>query len=197
MQGSPRKRTKPTSLLGLGGVVILWVGLLGGCSDDPVSTVPLDGTAVGTRTATPAGQTFSDVQPGRDPRTKHLWASFVLSPEQLQSAREAPITLNPQAILPCTDCDTIQWQPGSPPPTPASRALGTYTPANLSLILRFHPGENQTRLSSRFELDTTTQLIHPGEGVRLTLQQALWGELPLDPLPQPLDFTASQITRGP
>ncbi|MEN9224320.1 MAG: hypothetical protein Q6M54_02500 [Thermostichus sp. DRC_bins_24] len=169
---------------------------MSGCSDNPVSTVPLDGTAVGTRTATPAGQTFSDVQPGRDPRTKHLWASFVVTPEQLQSAREAPITLNPQAILPCTDCDTIRWQPGSPLPTPASRALGTYTPADLSFTLRFHPGENQTRLSSRFELDTTTQLIHPGEGVRLSLQQALWGELPLDPLPQPLDFTASQLTRG-
>ncbi|MEN9202551.1 MAG: hypothetical protein Q6K80_03350 [Thermostichus sp. DG_1_6_bins_120] len=177
-------------------LLILAAGILSGCSEEPVSTVPLDGTAVGTRTATPEGQSFADIQPGRDPRIKHLWAGFLITPEQLQSAQQAPITLNPTAILPCTDCETLQWQPGSPTPTPPSRALGTYTPADLSLILQIKPGENSTHFSGRFELDSTTPLIHPGAGVRLTFQQAFWKDLPLDPLPQPLDFTASQITRG-
>ncbi|MFS8880295.1 hypothetical protein NW853_06360, partial [Synechococcus sp. H55.11] len=94
------------------------VVFLGSCAGDPVSTLPLDGTAAGTRTATPPGRTFADIPPGRDPRLKHLWASFVITSEQLQSAREAPVALHPQALLPCTDCEGIPWQPGSPPPPP-------------------------------------------------------------------------------
>ncbi|MFQ3583802.1 MAG: hypothetical protein SNJ85_02540 [Cyanobacteriota bacterium] len=156
----------------------------------------MDGTAVGTRTATPEGQTFSDIQPGRDPRLKHLWASFVITPEQLQTAREAPVSLTPQAILPCTDCDSLQWQPGSPTPTPSSRALGTYRPDQLTFSLQIQPNTTATHLRGTLQLDTTTPLIHPGEGVRLTIQRAAWGEAILEPLPPPQDFLPKQISRG-
>ncbi len=212
MQGSPSQRSNFKLSIRSALPVILWVGFLSGCSDDPISTVPLDGTAVGTRTATPdrvggtesLGQTFSDIQPGRDPRLKHLWASFVITPEQLQSAREAPISLSPQAILPCTDCESLQGQPGSPPPTPPSRSLGTYRPDQFTFSFQIQPNETSTRLGLRpataisgtFQLDTTTPLIHPGEGVRLAVQRALWGETALDPLPPPQDFNSGQITRG-
>lgn len=196
MQGALSQRSKfnPSSRWVL--PLLLSVRLLSGCSDDPVSTVPLDGTAVGTRTATPEGQTFSDIQPGQDPRLKHLWASFVLTPEQLQTARSAPVSLTPQAILPCTDCDSLHWQPGSPTPMPPSRALGTYRPNQLTFSLQIQPNATSTRLSGTLQLDTMTSLIHPGEGVRLTVQRAFLGETALEPLPPPQDFSSSQITRG-
>ena len=176
-------------------LLILSVGFLGGCAGDPVSTVPLDGAAVGTRTATPEGRSFSDIQPGREPRLKHLWASFVITAEQLQSAREAPVSLHPQAILPCTDCESLRWQPGSPPPT-ASPAPGTYRSDQLTFSFRVEPNETSTRLRGSFHLDTTTPLIHPGAGVRLVIQRAFWGEDPLEPLPPPQDFHPQQIIRG-
>ncbi len=176
--------------------LILSVGFLGGCASDPVSTLPLDSTAAGTRTVTPEGRTFADIPPGRDPRLKHLWASFVITAEQLQSAREAPVSLHPQALLPCTDCEGIQWQPGSPPPTPSSRALGTYRPDQLTLSFRVETNETSTRLSGSLHLDTTTPLIHPGEGVRLAIQKAFLGEEALEPLPPPQDFHPQQISRG-
>ncbi|MFS8806836.1 hypothetical protein NW837_05155, partial [Synechococcus sp. R6-10] len=174
-------------------LLILSVGFLGGCAGDPVSTVPLDGAAVGTRTATPEGRSFSDIQPGREPRLKHLWASFVITAEQLQSAREASVSLHPQAIFPCTDCESL---PGSPPPTPPSRALGTYRPDQLTFSFRVEPNETSTRLRGSFHLDTTTPLIHPGAGVRLVIQRAFWGEDPLEPLPPLQDFHPQQIIRG-
>ncbi|MEN9229887.1 MAG: hypothetical protein Q6L68_03185 [Thermostichus sp. DG02_5_bins_236] len=196
MQGSPSQQSNPNPSIRSLLLLVLVVGILSGCSEEPVSTVPLDGTAVGTRTATPEGQTFSDIQPGRDPRLKHLWASFVITPEQLQAARQAPITLNPQAILPCTDCDTIRWQPGSPTPTPPSRALGTYRPDQFTFSLQIQPNTTSTRLSATLQLDTTTPLIHPGEGVRLAVERAFLGEVALEPLPPPQDFNSGQITRG-
>ena len=185
-------------------LLTLSVSFLGGCAGDPVSTVPLDGAAAGTRTATPEGRSFSDIQPGHEPRLKHLWASFVITAEQLQSAREAPLSLHPQAILPCTDCESLQWQPGSPPPTPSSRALGTYRPDQLTFSFRVQPHEISSRpglraaitLSGSFHLDTTTPLVHPGEGVRLRVQRALLGEEALEPLPPPQDFHTQQISRG-
>ncbi|MGQ9836481.1 MAG: hypothetical protein ACUVRV_00585 [Cyanobacteriota bacterium] len=196
MEGCPSWRFNSTFSLRWGLLFTLAVGLLGSCSDDPVSTVPLDGTAVGTRTATPEGQTFSDIQPGRAPQLKHLWASFVITPEQLQAAREAPVSLTPQAILPCTDCDSLQWQPGSPTPTPPSRALGTYRPDQLTLSFQVQPDTTSTRLSATLQLDTATSLVHPGEGVRLAVQRASLGEIALEPLPPPQDFNSKQITRG-
>lgn len=147
--------------------------------------MPLDGTAAGTRTATPPGRTFSDIPPGRDPLLKHLWASFVITSEQLQSARKAPISLHPQALLPCTDCESLAEQLGSLLPTPSSRALGTYRPDQLTLSFRVEPHKTFTRLSGSFHLDTTTPLVHPGEGVRLVVQQAFWGDKALEPLPPP------------
>ncbi|MFS8836439.1 hypothetical protein NW809_10215 [Synechococcus sp. WC101] len=176
--------------------LILSLVLLGGCSSDAFSTVPLDGTAAGTRTATPPGRTFSDIPPGRDPLLKHLWASFVITSEQLQSARKAPISLHPQALLPCTDCESLAEQLGSLLPTPSSRALGTYRPDQLTLSFRVEPHKTFTRLSGSFHLDTTTPLVHPGEGVRLVVQQAFWGDKALEPLPPPQDFYARQMTQG-
>lgn len=194
IQGSQRQpsncKLKPLICWAL--PLILSVVFLGGCAGDPVSTVPLDGTAAGTRTATPEGRTFSDISPGRDPRLKHLWASFIISPQQLQSAREASVSLHPQAIFPCTDCESL---PGSPPPT-ASPAPGTYRSDQLTFSFRVEPNETSTRLRGSFHLDTTTPLIHPGAGVRLVIQRAFWGEDPLEPLPPPQDFHPQQIIRG-
>ncbi len=176
--------------------LILSLALLGGCSSDAFSTVPLEGTATSTRTATPPGRTFSDIPRGREPRLKHLWASFVITSEQLQSARKAPISLHAQALFPCTDCESLAEQPGSLPPADSSRALGTYQPNQLTFSFHVEPHETFTRLSGSFYLDTTTPLVHPGQGVRLVVQQAFWGDKALEPLPPPQDFSARQITQG-
>jgi hypothetical protein len=177
-------------------------------SDTPLATNPISDANPGTRTATPSDQTFASLDSGKDPISKSLKAIFVVEPELLQTAAQSEISVQSQTLALCNDCSST----ATPAPLAASKAvtkgLGTYQPTDLSLQLRGQIPDTYpvgtVNLSLRFLLNTNTQLVNPGSGVRLTIQQALLQDAERGPqlttaaadLPLHLDYAPKEITQG-
>ncbi|MDX2272880.1 MAG: hypothetical protein NW237_13175 [Cyanobacteriota bacterium] len=186
--------------------IVVWiltvVLLLVACgSDTGLTTNPISNSnSAGTRTATPAGQKFADLDDGKRSPTKILQASFVLDPEQLQTAASADVIVYASSIAPCLTCGGVA--------SPAPSNSEVYASDDLSLRLRTQiPDGNpvgKVDLSIAFQLDTTKLLIAPGDGLRLTLQQAILQDEAVKPsqiqaatgIPIHQDFQPKDIIQG-
>jgi len=197
----PLGKTRPRVLSRLWGWLPLVALTLTACGEggSPTATNPINDGISGTRVATPAGQSFSESEPGRGPIGRSLVASFVLSPEQLTAAATGEVRIQPEQLTLCVDCSGLS--PGDPSDEGA-RGLGTYEAEDIALHLRIPQGivEGQLQLDSRIEIDSTTPFINPGQGIRLTVRQAGMvlndDRIEAAQTGDPLDFRATQITQG-
>ncbi len=184
-------------LWGLLSMTAVGLGSCGGEGGSPTATNPISDGISGTRVATPPGQGFGGTERGRDPIPNNLLASFVISAEQWAAGDE--VRIRPEQLTLCVDCTGLS--PGDPSDQGA-RGLGSYEPEDLTVVLRIPEGlSNGTlTLETRFEVDSTTQFINPGQGVRLTVRRAGMvldqDRIDASSTGDPLDFRASQITQG-
>lgn len=172
---------------------------LGSCGDAGPTTIS-EGIP-GTRVATPGGQSFGDVERGGDPAPRTLLGRFVLRVEQLERATTEEVRIQPTDITFCVDCSGLS--PGDPSDAGA-RGLGTYETDNFALRLRIPEiTSGQMQVDARIEVESTTQFISPGQGVRLQVRSASLkttdpepDAIAASPVNRPLDYTSTQITQG-
>lgn len=202
---------------GLSGVnhrVGIWLGLsllwLGGCGGEtPLTTNPISDGIPGRRVATPDTQGFAELGRGRQAQSKHLVASFLLDPDQVEAAASQEIRLAPREIALCLqNCTDPALEPAQIPAEEAADGLGTYTPDDWQLLLRFNLPERDplgtVEMDVRVALNTQTQFLTPGSDVRLTLKAAYLQNSASAPtqsvaarrISDPLDFDAKDITQG-
>jgi hypothetical protein len=136
-------------------------------------------------------------------------ASFLLDPDQVQAAASQEIRIAPRQITLCLqNCTDPALEPAQIPAEEAADGLGTYTPEDWQLLLRFNWPERDplgtVDLEVRLGLNTQAQFLTPGSDVRLTLKAAYLQNSASAPtqsvaaprISDPLDFSAKDITQG-
>ncbi len=195
--------------------VVLLAGLCAGIiscgSENPVSTNPINDGISGTRIATPRGQTFSELDSGKDPVSKSVVASFTFSPDDLSAAAEGGVELLPDTMTPCLDCAGLAIDERALAALAAAedmKEFGSFLPDDLAITFNGRiPDTNpvgEVELSVRFQLSTLTQLINPGGGVRFEVVNAVLQDAETDPqqmveaeeISDPIDFNSKEITQG-
>ncbi len=189
------------------GLSLLWLGGCGG--ETPLTTNPISDGISGRRVATPDTQSFSELGRGRQSQSKHLVASFLLDPDQVEAAASQEIRIAPREISLCLqNCTDPALEPAQIPAEEAADGLGTYTPDDWQLLLGFDLPERDplgtVEMDVRLQLNTQTQFLTPGSDVRLTLKAAYLQNSASAPtqsvaarrISDPLDFSAKDITQG-
>jgi hypothetical protein len=174
-------------------------------SETPLTTNPISDGISGTRVATPKGSQFSNLDSKNTLASKSLVGTFLLSPDQLRAAARQEIEFTPKEVLPCVDCLA---KLGIELPEPAKN-FGSYLPDDFKLSVKVDIPEDKNpigsvTLSLKFNLKTKTQLINPGKGAQLTIQEATLQDTVQNPqatssalrLPDPIVFEAKDITQG-
>lgn len=174
-------------------------------SETPLTTNPISDGISGTRVATPKGSKFSNLDSKNTLASKSLVGTFLLSPDQLSAAARQEIEFTPKEVLPCVDC---LGKLGIELPEQVKN-FGSYLPDDFKLSVKVDIPEDKNpigsvTLSLKFNLKTVTQLINPGKGAQLTVQEATLQDAAQNPqatssaltLPDPIVFEAKDITQG-
>ncbi len=198
--------------------VILILGLitLSACgSDSPLTTNPSSSSFSGTRVQTPDTVSFSEIDEGEDLPPRSLKASFVIPPDQLQSAATTEISIRARSLDLCVDVACTQLDPtasNKATPIPGSETStpkpGIYSPNDLTLRLTTQIPEtgslDKVNLNTRFQINTHTLFIAPGNGVRFGIQEAYLQDalqspqqsIPATEISEAFDFDSKMIIQG-